>query len=208
MLIFEKFLNQNEDYLMKELIVISLIVVLFILSGCASTQGSKADGSDASVEDRSGQAAEGYEGQAAEGYEGQTGGYEDSGSMGGSSLGGNNGGPSEDPNSPLSVRTIYFEYDSAVISSEGQSALTAHAEYLSLNPDQRIILEGHSDERGTREYNLALGERRAWAVEEFLSLSGVSTEQLEVRSYGEENPVSMGNDESAYQINRRVELLY
>ncbi len=192
---------------MKEFILLSLLTALLLLSGCASTKGSGsegngAEGGDATVEERSG--------QAGEGYEGQTGGYDDSGSMGGSSLGssGNDGDPLQDPNSPLSIRTIYFDYDSATISSEGESALTAHAEYLSLNPDRQIVLEGHSDERGTREYNLALGERRAFAVEEFLSISGVPAEQMEVRSYGEENPVSMGHEEAGWQLNRRVELLY
>lgn len=195
---------------MKEFFVLSLLTALLILSGCASTQGTDTAGDDivegdATVESRSD--------QAGEGYEGQTGGYNDAGSVGGSSLGGSslgsyNGDPLQDPSSPLSVRTIYFEYDSAVISSEGQSALTAHAEYLSLNPDKHIVLEGHTDERGTREYNLSLGERRASAVVEFLSISGVPVEQMEVRSYGEENPVSMGYDESAGQLNRRVELLY
>ena len=185
---------------MKNFMLLSLLTALLILSGCASTKGSDAEGKDAAVEDR--------DAQAGEGYEGQTGGYDNSGSMGGSSLGSYDGDPLQDPNSPLSIRTIYFEYDSAVISSEGQSALTAHAEYLSLNSGRQVILEGHTDERGTREYNLALGERRALAVEEFLSISGVPAEQMQVRSYGEEKPVSMGHDSSDWQLNRRVELIY
>lgn len=185
---------------MKEVILLSLLAVVVVLSGCASTKGSDTTEGETVVEDHSV--------QAGEGSEGQTGGYDDSGSMGGSSLGSYDGNPLADPSSPLSIRSIYFEYDSAVISSEGQSALTAHAEYLSLNPHKRIVLEGHTDERGTREYNLALGERRAFSVEEFLSISGVPAGQMEVRSYGEENPASMGHDESAWQLNRRVELIY
>ena len=99
---------------MKNFMLLSLLTALLILSGCASTKGSDAEGKDAAVEDR--------DAQTGEGYEGQTGGYDDSGSMGGSSLGSYDGDPLQDPNSPLSIRTIYFEYDSAVISSEGQSA--------------------------------------------------------------------------------------
>ena len=113
-----------------------------------------------------------------------------------------------DPNSPLAVRTIYFEYDSVTINSNGQSALNAHAEYLSLNPTKTMILEGHTDEQGTREYNLSLGERRGQAVADFLTASGVQGQQIEVRSYGEENPVALDHSDSAWQLNRRVEILY
>jgi len=113
-----------------------------------------------------------------------------------------------DPNSPLSVRTIYFEYDSITITTEGQSALNAHAEYLSLNPNRTMIIEGHTDERGTRDYNLALGERRGKAVADFLTASGVQNQQIEVRSFGEENPVALDHSESAWQLNRRAEILY
>ena len=118
------------------------------------------------------------------------------------------GDPLSDPNSALSIRTIYFEYDSITINAEGQSALNSHAEYLSLNPNKTMIIEGHTDERGTREYNLSLGERRGKAVADFLTASGVQGQQIEVRSYGEENPVALDHSESAWQLNRRVELLY
>ena len=190
---------------LKSLPVLLISAPLFFLTAC-STTGDDASGGSASVEDRSG----GMSGQGGEGYEGQTGGYDDSGMSGGSQISGQAYGDDalSDPNSPLSVRTIYFEYDSTTINSEGQSALNAHAEYLSLNPNRQIIIEGHTDERGTRDYNLSLGERRGRAVADFLSASGVPAEQVEVRSYGEENPVALDHNENAWQLNRRVELLY
>lgn len=190
---------------LKKLAVLLIAAPLLFLTACTTiSDNSSDDGSAAAVEDRTG-------GGGGEGYEGQTGGYDDSSMDGGSAMSGqsSHGGDSlSDPNSPLSVRTIYFEYDSTVISSEGQSALNAHAEYLSLNSDKRMIIEGHTDERGTREYNLSLGERRGRTVADFLSVSGVAGEQIEVRSYGEENPVALDHNESTWQLNRRVELIY
>jgi len=79
---------------------------------------------------------------------------------------------------------------------------------LSSNPDVSVVLEGHADERGTREYNLALGERRAKAVEQLLVLQGVGQNQIQVISFGEERPVALGHDEEAWRLNRRVEFLY
>ena len=169
-----------------------------MLTACGSI-GDTEEPNNADVEDRNG-------GNSAA-YEGQTGAYDGSDMAGGSAMTGVSGDLS-DPNSPLSIRTIYFEHDSTQINTQGQSALNAHAEYLSLNPNQQIILEGHTDESGTRDYNLSLGERRAQAVADFLSASGVSSQQIEIRSYGEESPVSIEQSESARQLNRRVELLY
>ena len=190
--------------IVKKLPILLMTASLTFLSACSSISDDNTG--DAAVEDRTG------DGSAAngEGYEGQTGGYNDSGMGNGSAIDGQStgGDPLADPNSPLSIRTIYFEYDSTMISSEGQSALNAHAEYLSLNPTKQLIVEGHTDERGTREYNLSLGERRGRAVVDFLTASGVPGQQLEVRSYGEENPVALDHSESAWQLNRRVELLY
>ncbi|RTR05094.1 peptidoglycan-associated lipoprotein Pal [Halomonas nitroreducens] len=106
------------------------------------------------------------------------------------------------------VRTIYFAYDSDAIRPEFQSVLEAHAQFLRGNPDASVVLQGHTDERGTREYNLALGERRAGAVERFLSVQGVSPSQVEVVSYGEERPAARGGNEEAYAQNRRVVFAY
>ncbi|GHE19574.1 peptidoglycan-associated lipoprotein Pal [Halomonas urumqiensis] len=105
-------------------------------------------------------------------------------------------------------RTIYFEYDSDRIRSEFEPVLTAHARYLSSNGNARVVLQGHTDERGTREYNMALSERRARSVERFLSVQGVSPSQVEVVGYGEERPAARGQSEDAYAQNRRVVFAY
>lgn len=104
------------------------------------------------------------------------------------------------------VRTIYFAFDSSEITGEGQTVVDGWAAYLSANPSARIKLEGHCDERGTREYNIALGERRANAVLQAMAARGVAERQVSVTSYGEERPVSNGHDEAAWQQNRRVEI--
>jgi peptidoglycan-associated lipoprotein len=114
----------------------------------------------------------------------------------------------DDPQSPLSIRIIYFEYNSNEISSEYRSAIEAHAAYLSQNPSTTITLEGHADERGSREYNLALGESRALAVKQQMLILGASSSQIRLVSYGEERPAVDGHDEASWQQNRRVEILY
>ncbi len=114
----------------------------------------------------------------------------------------------DDPDSILAVRVIYFEYDSSDIKDEFHSVISAHAAYLVDNSNAFLVLEGHADERGTREYNMALGERRANAVQNLLLLQGVSANQLEVVSYGEERPEVMGSDSDSWAQNRRVELRY
>lgn len=106
------------------------------------------------------------------------------------------------------VRTIYFDFDSSEIRAESRDVLVAHARYLSENPAVDVVLRGHTDERGTTEYNLALGERRAQAVESFLSINGVDPSRIETVSYGEERPAVSGSGEEAYAKNRRVEIEY
>ncbi|MBC9251716.1 peptidoglycan-associated lipoprotein [Pseudomonas alcaligenes] len=103
------------------------------------------------------------------------------------------------------ITTFYFEYDSSDLKPEAMRALDVHAKDLKGN-GARVVLEGHTDERGTREYNMALGERRAKAVQRYLVLQGVSPAQLELVSYGEERPVATSNDEQSWAQNRRVEL--
>jgi len=188
--------------LSKKISIFLITAPLLFLTACSSMSGGDDASEKAGVEDRSSVSSENN--TEGEGYEGKTGGYDGSGMADGSSI----SGQLSDPNSPLSIRTIYFEHDSAQIDSQGQSALNAHAEFLSLNPKQQLVIEGHTDETGTRDYNLSLGERRSNAVADFLSASGVSSQQMEVRSFGEENPVSLEQSESARQLNRRVELIY
>jgi peptidoglycan-associated lipoprotein len=103
---------------------------------------------------------------------------------------------------------FYFDFDKAVVKADAFEDLSAHAKYLNANPQARVVLEGHADERGTREYNMALGERRAKAVSRFLTVQGAASSQIEVVSYGEERPAVMGHDESSWSKNRRVELKY
>ena len=113
-----------------------------------------------------------------------------------------------DDGDPLSKRVVYFEFDSSLLTPEAQTVVTAHANYLMSNPSVSLVLEGHTDERGTREYNLALGERRAKSVVQFMQAMGVQSSRLRNISYGEERPVAIGHDESAWSLNRRVEILY
>lgn len=104
------------------------------------------------------------------------------------------------------LRVIYFEFDSSALSGEGQTLADGWAAYLSANANAKVRLEGHCDERGTREYNVGLGERRANAVLQALTSRGVSERQISVSSFGEERPVTEGHDEAAWQQNRRVEI--
>lgn len=118
------------------------------------------------------------------------------------------GDPLDDPNSLLANRVVYFDFDKSDIKSEFTDTIRAHAEYLAAHPNVSITLEGHCDERGTREYNIALGERRANAVMRMLTLQGVSANQIRTVSYGEERPAALGHDESAWSLNRRAEFIY
>nr|VFJ69554.1 MAG: peptidoglycan-associated lipoprotein [Candidatus Kentron sp. FM]VFJ70609.1 MAG: peptidoglycan-associated lipoprotein [Candidatus Kentron sp. FM]VFK18310.1 MAG: peptidoglycan-associated lipoprotein [Candidatus Kentron sp. FM] len=116
--------------------------------------------------------------------------------------------PLDDPSSLLSKRTIYFDLDQSNIKPEYREIIDAHTRYLSDNPSIRVELIGHCDERGTPEYNLALGERRAKAVSQSMSVLGVPYNQLTTNSYGEEQPAVLGHNEAAWAQNRRVEILY
>lgn len=106
------------------------------------------------------------------------------------------------------IRTFYFDFDEASIKTDSQAALAAHAAFLSANPSVKIVLEGHTDERGTKGYNMALGERRANAVQQFLVVNGVSRSQVEVVSFGEERPANADHNESAWSQNRRAYIEY
>ncbi len=108
----------------------------------------------------------------------------------------------------LSQTRVYFAYDSSDLDADGQAVAEAHATFLRDNPTIKVVLEGHTDERGTREYNLALGESRAQAVVDIFLALGVSAGNIENVSYGEENPVAEGHDESSWSLNRRVEIRY
>ncbi|AWL28315.1 peptidoglycan-associated lipoprotein [Acinetobacter defluvii] len=108
----------------------------------------------------------------------------------------------------LAKRVVHFDYDSSDLSNEDYQTLQAHAQFLVANANSKIALTGHTDERGTREYNMALGERRAKAVQSYLITNGVNPGQLEAVSYGKEMPINAGHNEAAWKENRRVELNY
>jgi peptidoglycan-associated lipoprotein len=169
---------------MKTILKISAVIMAgVLLTACASSKKPGAGG--AGVEDRNGAAGTGA---------GAGGAFGDR--------------PWEDPSNPLSRRVIYFEYDSSEVRAEDREVLATHASYLSTNTGINATLEGHADERGSREYNIALGERRAEAVRSLMEVQGVSGGQLRSVSYGEEKPAVPGSDESALQQNRRVEIVY
>ena len=166
-----------------------VLAMMVAISGCSS-KGDVKDG-DVSIEDKG--TGAGADGAVASGAAGGT-------DFSSYSL--------DDPNSPLSRRVIYFEYDSAEITDADQELLTQHSGYLVANPGQHLTLEGSTDERGSREYNIGLGDQRALSVQRIMELNGVSPEQITVVSYGEEKPAAEGHSDAAWRLNRRVELVY
>ncbi len=116
--------------------------------------------------------------------------------------------PLNDPAGPLAKRSVYFQYDSFVVQPEFQSVVEAHSRYLAANKNKRVVIEGNTDERGGREYNLALGQKRADAVRRALATLGVDDSQMESISFGEEKARAMGTDESSFAENRRADLSY
>ena len=103
---------------------------------------------------------------------------------------------------------VYFDFDSSAIDSDSRRLIEEHAAYLAAHPDIKVNLTGHADERGTREYNLALGEQRDASVERMLQVLGISSDRITMISYGEERPLAMGHDETSWRVNRRVEFIY
>jgi peptidoglycan-associated lipoprotein len=136
----------------------------------------------------------------------------DSSGAGSDAANAGNGGSDEDVAGPqgglLAKRIIYFDFDSSDIKGEGNDVVAAHAKYLASHASTRVRLEGNTDDRGSREYNIGLGERRAQAVRRALLLQGATEAQLATVSYGAERPAVVGNDEAAWSKNRRVEIVY
>jgi len=116
--------------------------------------------------------------------------------------------PFNDPNNPLSRRSIFFDFDSFVVKDDFRPVLEAHARFLVANPTRKVVLQGNTDDRGSREYNIALGQKRADAVRRAMVALGVAENQMEAVSFGEERPRNSGADESAFAENRRVDLVY
>jgi peptidoglycan-associated lipoprotein len=116
--------------------------------------------------------------------------------------------PWNDPKSPLYERSVYFDFNEYTVQTKYQKTLSAHASYLKANPKQKVIIQGNTDERGTAEYNLALGQRRSDAVRKSLNLMGVSDDQMEAVSFGKEKPKAEGDNEAAWAENRRADIVY
>jgi peptidoglycan-associated lipoprotein len=116
--------------------------------------------------------------------------------------------PGNDPKDAMSQRSIYFEYDSYSLRDQDKAVIEAHARHLNATKGRKVVIQGNTDERGSREYNLALGQKRAEAVKRALSALGVPESQLEAVSFGEEKPKSTGTDEGAFAENRRADLAY
>ena len=118
------------------------------------------------------------------------------------------GNPLKDPSNILSKRSVFFDYDSNMVKDEYKGMVQAHSRYLGDKRDSKIRIEGNCDERGSREYNLALGQRRAEAVKKVMTVLGVSDGRIETTSYGEEKPVAAGHDEQSWSQNRRADIRY
>lgn len=116
--------------------------------------------------------------------------------------------PLNDPNSILSKRSTHYPFDVSVVQEEDKPLVIAHATYLSEHPERNVRLEGNCDERGSNEYNLALGQRRADGVKKMLILGGVKTSQIKTVSYGEERPKATGHNEASWKQNRRTDIVY
>ena len=169
-----------------------IVAGLVLLSACSSTGDSK-------------------DGTAADGQDGASGSATDQGSAQSSGVqpgGSANLAVLDDPSNILSNQVIYFDFDSSAVKPESMQLVSAHAAFLAENSGLRVRLEGHADERGSREYNLGLGERRSQAIKRLMVLNGAGAGQLDSISYGEERPAALGHDESAWQQNRRVEIVY
>jgi peptidoglycan-associated lipoprotein len=178
----------SEKVSMHRVMVVLLLVGACALSACASKASKPA--------------ASGEQGMASSGAEG----------AGAGNANASGGGSDDEAAGPqaglLAKRTVYFDFDSSEIKGEGTDIVAAHAKYLASNPGTRVRLEGHTDERGSREYNIGLGERRAQAVRRALLLQGGADAQISTVSYGEERPAVPGHDEAAWAKNRRVEIVY
>lgn len=198
--------------------IIVASVLGLALSGCSSKGGVQGEGDPnagglgpGGVPGAGGPKINRY-GQGGEGGYGNGGAY-GSGGAGGYGRGASGSGLTGDPEldnatGPLAKRVVYFMYDSEEVQPEYRAVVSAHASYLASHPDRNVVLEGHADERGSPEYNVGLGERRAQAVARMMQLQGAANGQIQVVSYGEEKPAESGHDESSWQQNRRVELSY
>jgi peptidoglycan-associated lipoprotein len=177
---------------MRKALAVMLMASFLALGACASKKPRPGEAG-------TGGAAVGSTGTQTSGLGGES----------GTTLGGSGSSGALGPQGELgSQRVIYFDFDSSEIRAEYVDVIAAHGRFLAGNASIRVRLEGHSDERGTREYNIGLAERRAQVVKRALALQGVQESQVATVSYGEERPAAAGSDETAYSKNRRVEIVY
>jgi peptidoglycan-associated lipoprotein len=181
---------------MKRLIL--AVAVSAMLAACGSSPTKEQEG--AAVEDRSGATASSQQQKPQTQPTGPT-----SKPLEPSGMSGN---PLKDPSNILSKRSVYFELDSNVVKEEFKPVVAAHARYLQQNRGVKMTVQGNADERGSREYNLALGQRRADAVKQAMQLLGAQPDQIESVSFGEEKPKATGHDEASWSENRRADLAY
>jgi peptidoglycan-associated lipoprotein len=177
---------------MKRILFAALVTVF--VAGCTTTP------TQAPVEDKSAATTPGTSTTPGAATSGTT-----TSGVAGTSTGVN---PLKDPNNILSKRSVYFEYDSFTIADKYKPIVEAHAKYLAANRNARVTLQGHADERGSREYNIALGQKRADATKRMVTLLGVQEIIVETVSFGKEKPKNMGHDEAAWAENRRVDIIY
>ncbi len=176
--------------------ILFTMLCALVLAGCQTTTSKDAG---APVEERNASAATGS-GATTSGTSGT--------GVNGAATGANARNPLKDPNNILSKRIVYFDYDSYVIKDEYKPMVEAHGRYLQANRNARMTIQGHTDERGSREYNIALGQRRADALKKLLVLYGATEIQIETVSFGKEKPRRDGHDESAWAENRRDEIVF
>ena len=190
---------------MKYKHTLSLILFTLLAFGCSSPYG---------LEEGEGAVAPGKDGCFSVYGDGDTYGNNNSFGRGGAGTGDYYNDPQYGvnvvggPQSADKDRIIYFSYDSSAIDSRSEAVIREHAKYLRAHPQTRVVLEGHTDERGTREYNIGLGERRAYSVKERFVAAGISPQQMRVLSYGEERPAAFGSSEEDYAKNRRAVIVY
>lgn len=171
-----------------------IVSVLGVLAGCGGSSGTAMDDGAAgsAAGDADGGPGASSSGMSDDGF-GEGGAYgDDPGQTGG----------------VLDSRVIYFGFDESEVDADSMKVVEAHGAYLAERPTATVRLEGHADERGSREYNIGLGERRSQSVRQILLLQGVTSTQLSTVSYGEERPAVLGSDDEALSLNRRVELVY
>jgi len=187
--------DQSQEFMtMTKFKTIAALLIVTLVTACSGPSKSTVDDGAGGATGTAGAAASGV-GEGGTGAGGAMG-----SATGGSALGG--------PGASQENRIIYFGYDEFAVKPEYDVILQAHSKYLSANPAARVRLEGHADERGSREYNIGLGEKRAQSVRNVLLLQGAVSDQIATVSFGEERPAVIGSDEEAWSLNRRVEIVY